>query len=483
MTDPKIDMVVLGSGCAGAAAACSAAELGARVLVIEKADAIGGPVKGANGPFAVESVMQRERQVPLTRARAFELLMEYTHWRVDARLVSEYINRSADTIDWLLEMGVKFSDLIAYYNGAEYTWHYKDPASPNITEAIWARAERLGAIARTGTSGVSILKDGDRVTGVVVRDRSGQQSEIDSASVVIATGGFGGNPEWIRKHTGFEFRKNLFSFAFPDCQGDGIRMAWEAGAGASPMIMQTYVSLPEPYWGPGGTPPDLGTFRQPGLMVNVQGERFMNEEVMRHPAHAANAVARQSEGWALMILDEATQRHYQSNDWDFLMSKLPIKRSGDLRARVDKARAEGFEHLFVAATVAELANETGVARSTLEQTIGEYNLACDSGRDAIFFKQARFLRPVRQGPFYAARFYLGGYGSLGGIRINHRTEVITSAGAPVPGLFAAGRDTNSIYGDTYMYAMSGNDSSYDFNTGRIAGEAAARYVRARRSRD
>lgn len=468
------DIAVIGSGCAGMAVAHTAASLGAKVILFEKGRELGGPVKGAHGPFAVESHWQRDRQISLTKEEAFRKLMEFTHWRVDAKLASDYINKSANTIDWLESMGVQFSDLVAYFQGAEYTWHFKGHEAAPITDCIWAKAKELGVEALTETPVRRLVKQDGRVTGLVATDASGEELHVQARAVVICTGGFGGNVEWIKKYTGFEQGRNLFSFSFPDVQGDGIRMAWEAGADRSEMIMQTYVCMPEPHWGPGGTPFDLGTFRQPGLMINALGERFMNEETMRNPAFAANAVARQKGGCAFMLFDEATNKHYEANDWDFQMSKLPATRASDIPGFIEKTRSEGYQHLFMGDSLDELAQAMGVDATVLKATVDDYNQACDKGRDETFHKSARHLRPIRVPRFYAARFYLGGYGSLGGIRINWRTQVLTSEQDVIPGLYAAGRDANALYGDTYPYMMAGNDSSFDYNTGRIAGEQAVR---------
>jgi fumarate reductase flavoprotein subunit len=99
----------------------------------------------------------------------------------------------------------------------------------------------------------------------------------------------------------------------------------------------------------------------------------------------------------------------------------------------------------------------------------------------VFYKDDRYLRPIRTPKFYAARFFLGGYGSFGGIRINRRTEVVSENYDVIPGLYAVGRDANTIYADTYLFSMSGNDTAFDFNSGRIAGENAGKYLRAGRS--
>ena len=479
MRTVETDVAVIGSGCAGMAAAYTAAKAGLRVDIFEKAAVLGGPTKGAHGPFAIGTAMQRERQISLSKSDAFQMMMDHTNWRSDARLVSEYINRSAQTVEWMQELGINFTDVVAYFDGAQYTWHFKDPASPHITEAIFAKAQEYGARIHLGHPALRLTSAGQRVDGVIVRDGAGEEIRVHANAVVIATGGFGGNAEWIKKYTGFELGRDLFSFAFPDVNGDGIRMAWDAGAARSDMILQTYVCLPEPYWGPGGTAFDLGTFRQPNLMVNLAGERFMNEETMKNPAYAANAVHRQRQGCGFMIFDERINRHYEENNWDFLMSKVPVTRSPGVGATIERARNEGYEHLFVANSIDELAAQTGIDPAGLQETLTEYNRACETGRDPLFHKCADYLRPVEQPRFYAARFYVGGYGSLGGIKINHRTEVLNGDDGVIAGLYAAGRDVNTIYGDTYMYALSGNDSAFDYNTGLVAGESAVGYVSKR----
>ena len=101
MKQLEADVVIVSAGTAGLAAAISAAEGGARVIALEKASTTGGTGSMAMGPFAVESRLQKEKGVPLTRDEAFDIFMEYTHWRVDARLVRAYLDKSGDTISWL----------------------------------------------------------------------------------------------------------------------------------------------------------------------------------------------------------------------------------------------------------------------------------------------------------------------------------------------------------------------------------------------
>ena len=106
----------------------------------------------------------------------------------------------------------------------------------------------------------------------MAEDKSGEQIQVSAKAVIIATGGFGDNPDMIKKYCGFEWGKDLSSFRIPGMAGDGIRMAWEAGAASTEINMEII------YMMPGEFDPALGeVFRQPHLMVNLLGERFMNE--------------------------------------------------------------------------------------------------------------------------------------------------------------------------------------------------------------
>ena len=134
------------------------------------------------------------------------------------------------------------------------------------------------------------------------------------------------------------------------------------------------------------------------------------------------------------------------------------------------------ESLFVANTLEELADLAGIRKETFLETVEDYNEMCKGGRDSLFYKEPQYMRPIRKGPFYAAKMRPGGYGTLGGIKVNHRMEVVTDDWKVIPGLYGAGTDTCSIYGDSYMFLLPGNTMGYALNSGRIAGENASDYL-------
>ena len=119
----KADLVVIGSGAAGLAAALTAAEGGLRVMILEKQRLIGGSSNFFEGTFAVESDLQRREYITYTRDEAFKAFMEYSHWRANPRIVRAFVEESAATISWLQRYGVEFSSVSVLMANAERTYH------------------------------------------------------------------------------------------------------------------------------------------------------------------------------------------------------------------------------------------------------------------------------------------------------------------------------------------------------------------------
>jgi fumarate reductase flavoprotein subunit len=119
----QTEIVVIGSGAAGLAAAVASVEEGAKVTLFEKQPSLGGTSNFFNGLFAVESDMQKEQYIAYSRDQAFKNFMEYNHWRVNAALVRALINKSADTVRWLKERGVEFPEVTINMPDAPRTYH------------------------------------------------------------------------------------------------------------------------------------------------------------------------------------------------------------------------------------------------------------------------------------------------------------------------------------------------------------------------
>ena len=430
--------------------------------------------------------MQKLKQFTLTREEAFKLHMEYTRWRADARLVRAFIDKSADTIDWLEEMGVAFIEPMAYFAGSHFTWHVVKPVmgapgpgcAVTMFKAMTERAKALGIDIMLQTSVKELVKQGDRITGVIAEDNSGERMGVASRTVVIATGGFGDSPKLIKKNTGYEWDKDLFSFRIPGIVGDGIRMALKAGAAPTETIMHLSFTMPLQL---DVNPAIYDAFRQPHLMVNLHGERFMNEEVMVNEAFGANAIARQKDKVGFLIFDETAKMRMESIGYDFITPVFPNpKFNGDMDRAITDAQEKGYKGVFVADSLDELAAKTGIDGKTLKDTVKEYNDLCSRGHDDMFGKKHQYLRPITTPKFYAGANMLTGPGTLGGIKINHKMEVVDKAWKIIPGLYAAGSDANTVNADTFDYFLPGFAMGFALNSGRIAGENAAVYVKSQK---
>ena len=476
----ETDVVVIAAGLSGLAAAATAAENGARVVAFEKSNTVGGAANMGMGPLGIGTKQQKDMMVDIDVERAFKMFMEYTHWRVDANLVRRYYETSADTISWIEDMGVEFAGAYKYFPKAEATWHIVAVnggigrnGGAIMTKALMDNASSNGAEFYLETPVTGILKTDDgRIRGVTARGPDGEEIEASCKAVIICTGGAGDNPQMIKERMGYTFNKDMFNFAIPGLKGDGIKMAEEAGAVRSEMSVEMIYILPNSDQGPDCVPTVL---MQPNLMVNQDGERFIDEEEMQNNTFTGNAINIQRGKAGYSILDSSILRGYKRNGPDVVNFVHHPETVGDFDDVVTQYIQEGNPDIFKAGSVRELAVMIGVDPDVLEATVDEYNEMCVSS-DTKFFKRRKFMKPIVKAPFYAGKFRPGGYGTLGGIRINKYAEVLDENWLPIPGLYAAGTDTCSIFGDSYMFLLPGNTMGYCLNTGRFAGESAADYA-------
>ena len=476
----EADVVVIAAGLSGLAAAASAAENGARVVSFEKSNTVGGAANMGMGPLGIGTKQQKDMMVDIDVERAFKMFMDYTHWRVDANLVRRYFENSADTIAWIEDMGVEFAGAYKYFPKAEPTWHIVAVnggigrnGGAIMTKALMDTAKANGAQFFLETPATKILKDADgRICGVAAKGPDGEEIEASCKAVIICTGGAGDNPQMIKERMGYTFNVDMFNFAIPGLRGDGIKMAEEMGAAKSDMSVEMIYILPHSDQGPDSVP---AVFMQPNLMVNQDGERFIDEEEMQNNTFTGNAINIQRGRAGYSILDSSILRGYKKKGPDVVNFVHHPDSVSDFDDVVTQYIAEGNPDVFKADSLSELAGMLGIDPDALEATVEEYNEMCDSS-DTKFFKRRKFMKPIVKAPFYAGKFRPGGYGTLGGIRINKNAEVLDADWRPIPGLYAAGTDTCSIFGDSYMFLLPGNTMGYCLNTGRFAGEGAAEFA-------
>jgi fumarate reductase flavoprotein subunit len=477
----ETDVVVVAAGLSGLAAAAAAAESGARVIAFEKTNTVGGAANMGMGPLGIGTKQQKEMMVDIDVERAFKMFMDYTHWRVDANLVKRYFENSADTIVWLEDMGVEFVGAYKYFPKSEQTWHIVAinggigrNSGAVMTKALMDYAQDNGAEFYLETPVQKIIKDeSGKVKAVVAKGPDGEEIEVSCKAAIICTGGAGDNPEMIKERTGYTFRQDMFNYAIPGLKGEGIKMAGEIGAATTEMSMEMIYTLPN--LDRSVSPSIRCVFSQPNLLVNLFGQRFIDEEQMQNTTFTGNAIAIQKDRVAFSILDASILRGYKKNGPDVVNFVYRPDSVEDFDDVLSELIAAGNPDVCKADTIEELAGMLGINPDALRETIDNYNEMCKSA-DTGFYKNRKFMKPIVKAPFYAAKFRPGAYGTLGGIKINTQAEVLDNDWNAIGGLFAAGTDTCTIFGDSYMFLLPGNTMGYCLNTGRFAGEAAADYA-------
>lgn len=481
------DVIIVAVGLSGLAASIAAAERGASVVVFEKSNTTGGAANMGMGPLGIGSSIQKQHMVSLTPGEAFRKHMYFTHYKVDARMVRDYYFKSGDTIDWLMEMGVEFAgvqrafsadEATRPYSDEEFTWHVVKPegggmpgprSASAMTKKMTERAVELGVEFMFETPVYKIIMEDGKAAGVMAKNINGEETEARAKAAIIATGGFGENPEMIKELTGYEFGKTIFNFAIPGMRGDGLKMAWETGAGKTKPSMELMYQLPD----------NMnhfildGAFRQPCLWVKRNGQRFMPEDQIGNSTFTGNAITSQLGMVAYSIFDSRLLKKYKKKGPDLISHVHTHDLYDHFDEQWERDLEAGYEPIAQADTIEELAEKAGIDVAGLAAQVEHYNEMCEAGHDEIFEKNRNYMQPIEKGPFYCCRQNVGAYGSVGGILINHKTEVMDQDSTVIPGLYAVGTDACNIYGESYPFILSGNTMGFCLNSGRIAGENAA----------
>lgn len=486
------DVVVIGAGPSGLAAAVTAAEGGADVIVLEKTGQIGGTALiGAFGLFAADSRLQKEAGKDVPVDAVYEEWMAYTHWLAEANIVRTFIKKSASTIDWLIDHGM---DLVLSppaqktHNDEYWTYHaFKDYAKkPQYFNNLLKAAENNGAKFLLETPATDITtNDAGTITGVIAEKKDGTFLEIDARAVIVATGGYGANKEMVKERTDVKMADWNINFT----TGDGIKMAWEAGAAAGNSILQLhgFVMPPELLAKIDGEIPELSAILNFATYpwVNSAGRRFANEDVIYDTANMAHVAYAQGEDFFVILsqnmidtLKAKGARGLGNYDSPSRIAGIPLV--ADLNKpwtnlEEDLAKAVKVGLAYKGNTLEELALASGMDVKTLIDTIKRYNLLCEKGEDVDLLKEAAHLYPLTEGPYYAVKQRASYLTACGGIEINEKTEALNDDGVPIPGLYAIGNDGSGLYSDTYVL-LEGGTLGWAFNSGRMAGENVLNYL-------
>ncbi|WP_067683118.1 FAD-dependent tricarballylate dehydrogenase TcuA [Nocardia miyunensis] len=474
---PKV--VVAGAGLSGLAAAISAREAGANVVLLEKGSRadVGGNAAFSGGLFLfryrgpddLTSITQdfepgmradRIEAPPYTSEVYAAELMAMSDGRADPRLVETLAEKSLDTVRWLAAKGVRFTfnrtvgahvrNGVLHIPPGQILTSTGEGMSRGfeVIEPLLEYAERIGVEIRWSTPLIDLVRENGRVTGAAVGD-----GVVPGDAVVIASGGFQADRELRRRHLGPDW-ENVTLRGTRLATGDGIIAglragADEAGTWSSCHSAAVDPSMPSPQRSAASPPFPLHGFWL-GVLVNREGERFVDEGPgpwVKNYSKMGKAIMRQPGHEAFEIFDQRTAERVADQ---FAGAAVPV----------------------TAPTVAELAERIGVPPGKLVRTIEEFNRACrdDGSTTGCTPPKSQWATPLDHPPFVAYHAVAGLTFTFGGVRIDPDGRALGGDGVPVPGLYAAGEATGGLfYGDYPGGAALMRAAVF----GRVAGYTAA----------
>jgi succinate dehydrogenase/fumarate reductase flavoprotein subunit len=442
--EKSYDLVVIGAGTAGMPAVLTALEEGATVACLQKEAEGVSQGNGASGYIPEESSAAGLAQFK----SAWTSISSY---RYNPALLDFFLKYSGETMCWLGKMG----DTVGYPAAARnlgMTKTFPDGskatfASNNfgvkpenngyLIRAMAKYAEANGADMYYKTPGVQIIMENGRAAAVVGKTEDGKYIKFNaSKGIVIATGDYQNNDPMVKK-----FSPDLVPFARKQVgkTGDGILMAMAVGAGITPVMhckqMHDMDAAP------------MAFAFNPFLALNQEGKRFMNEEV---PMEQWNQLLRfqpgDDPGHFFRIFDSDYLTY--TTEWknppfppEALENYIPGFKQNPPAVYtnlIDTHRAD---------TLDALATELGVDAAAFKASVDRYNQLCEQGFDADFGKDAKYMRPIKTGPFWGIRQWIRITAICGGITVDGNYQVLDTNKKPIPGLFAAGFTAGDLSGD------------------------------------
>ena len=462
------DIIVVGAGIAGLAAALDAGNAGAEVLVLDANSVGGGHAVKAGGFALVGTELQAKRGYADTPDIAFSDLMAWGE-DADPEWVRHYVEFSdRDVHDWLAEMGVKFNIIIPTPESSVPRFHFAGGRAVKAVVPMMQKALQMPTIRFLwNTRALRLLVNKQSVVGIVTENlRSGASAEYRATAVILATGGFQSELAMVRENWRSDRRipERLLIGSGEFATGDGYRLAEQAGAAFVRMDHQvTFINgLPDPRTPDGSRA--LVTQNPAAIWVNSSGRRYVNEAASSKLVEAALFEEESATHW--LIFDKHGKKSFGVRDAPWLNSET-VNQEILLNPEVTQS-ANSIEELAIAA---------GLPSQVLITTIRRFNEQVQSGEDLDFQRfgpkiEAPAPAEIMQPPFYAVQLFPTTRKSMGGPAINLNGQVLNAAGQPVPGLYAAGELTG-VAGINGSHGGSGTFLGPALLTGRIAGQAAA----------
>ena len=449
------DIVVVGGGGAGLAAALTALQQGSDVIVLEKTGVLGGASAMAGaGTVATGSKWQQEDGFEDSPEKLKADMLANGHNLNDEATLDIYVNTTGAAFDWLVsEDGAN----VPYKRSGEPTRTYSgEGRGAGVVSSLADSVEAAGGTIYTNTKGTELIVTDGVVTGVKAEGETANYT-INAKAVILATGGFGANDEMVPD----QYKEFVYA-GHAGATGDGIIMA--EAVDADLINMDLVNTQPNSMILPSG----LGQYCNPGVggAYNASGAFLVNQDGVRFANEQGNA-------WDLMQAMKENSAQYLIMDQTSFdafnkgMTNSNIYSEEDVETWLAND-GEGNPFMVTADSIEELAGKLGVDATTLQDTVTKFNEEVAAGTDE--FGRTLSAPLSEEGPYYALQMYIRYYASLGGLHINENMQVLNTAQEPVEGLYAAGEVVGGLEGDVYM---GGTLFGWAITSGHNAGNAAS----------
>lgn len=444
------DVVVVGSGGAGMAAALSAQEAGADVAIFEKMPVIGGNTnKSSGGMNASETKFQKEQGIDDTNDLFYEETLKGGKGTNNPELLRYMVDNSAEAIDWLDGMGITLSDVT--FSGGFSKERIHRPADGAavggyLVDGLYNNLKEKKVPIFVNADVTEITDKDGAVTGVKVK-MAKKTKTISAKAVIDTAGGFGSNMEMITEYK--PELKNYVTTNHKGASGDGIALAEKLGADT---VQMDQIQIHPTVYQEKGKDPFLVSeaIRGEGaVLINAEGKRFYNEMETRDNVSAA--INKLPERSAYVVFDQQLREHSKS---------------------IDTYEEKGM--VIKADSIEDLAKKMDVSAENMTATIDAWNKSVAAKNDSEFGRTTGMDRDISKGPFYAIKIAPGIHHTMGGLKINTNTEVLKKDGSAIPGLFAAGEVTGGVHGSN---RIGGNAVADIVVFGRQAGTKAAEFAK------
>jgi hypothetical protein len=465
-----VDVVVCGAGWAGCCAMASAAEGGASVALLQK-----GPAPLCNGAdiAAIGDKIHASEGITIDREAYITDLMLAGNWRVNESVVRRFVYRSGEALDWLADnIGSKIDtppSVNVYSEKAPgginwYSTSVNLASCNSLLPLLVDYADSFGKLQLFyNTAACQLIQNDDgRIVGVYGKTEDGGYICFNAAKgVVLATGGYEYNPERQQKCLRPRDRVTYWLNACLGNTGDGHDMGLAVGAledeyphcvcGDMSATMGEYFSadaLPPVY--------TIGILH-PYLRVNDFGKRFVNEGIPFNFLTSAISSQLNAQCWVMF-------------DGDF---KSRISALDDMPWTITEDMMDWFfGSAITGETVDDLASKMDVDAAVLQETLNRYNAMVQAGKDDDFGAPISNMWPVAKAPYYAVREQMLVLCTESGLQVNANSAVISKeTKAAIPGLYAVGTCSGSMFHDTYPHHCSGaslgRGLTYGYLVGRV----------------